>query len=117
MTNLGWSLETTLAGMGMVFALLIILMLALMAAGRIDAAHRRRRVSDDGVPPSIRIQDADGLSDEELAAVALAVTRHAETCRRQGALQNRRHPPGSRLWASRWVSAGRASQMRNTRRG
>lgn len=125
MRNLGWGLETTALGMGMVFLLLIMLMGVLAVVGRLDRPRRRGQVAppqgsqaEDGVSPggAGEVEDPNGLSEEELVAVALAVTEHARTRRRQGVLGNRAHPPRSRLWASRWVSTGRSSQMRNTRR-
>lgn len=129
MRNLGWGLETTALGMGMVFLLLIILMGVLAVVGRLDGPRCRAQVpppdsrGEDGVSPgqAVEIEDPSGLSEEELseeelAAVAVAVAEHARTRRRQGAPGSRAEPPRSRLSASRWVSAGRSSQMRSTGR-
>lgn len=134
MKNLGWSLEMTLLGMGAVFLLLILLMVVLMAIGRIDSLSARRRHSaeleedaGDGSEgqdtavlgssaPRAVIGGSEQLTAEQIAAVAVAVMVHVDPGRGKATPADRSYAPGSRLWASRWVSAGRASQMRNTRR-
>ncbi|ALN14568.1 OadG family protein [Acidipropionibacterium acidipropionici] len=125
MKNLGWGLEITLLGMGTVFLLLIGLMAVLMAIGRIDRLSLRRRrpgavqpegerAEGDGQPPDVVIADPSGLTPEQIAAVGVAVMVHADVRRKEAAPVNRVHPPGSRLWASRWVAIGRSAQMHNT---
>ena len=51
-----------------------------------------------------------GLTRDQVAAVALAVTIHERVRRAQAAPAMRTHQPGSHLYASRWVASGRASQ-------
>lgn len=121
--DLTWGLMMMVVGMGAVFALLLILMLVLTAIGRLDARPRRRAAAPPPAapgtadtsetkasPPSVRIL-ADGLTDEQVAALTVAVLTHAEHRRRQAAPETRAHAPGSQLFASRWLSVGRARQF------
>jgi Na+-transporting methylmalonyl-CoA/oxaloacetate decarboxylase gamma subunit len=121
--NLGWGLEMTLLGMGAVFLLLIMLMGVLMAVGRIDRLSLRRRGSEQLEAPreeeddravDVVVSDPSGLTPEQIAAIGVAVMVHVEVRRKEAAPVHRVHPPGSRLWASRWVADGRSAQMHNT---
>ena len=51
-------------------------------------------------------------SQDQVAAITVAVVTHAEHRRRQAAPETRAFAPGSQLFASRWVAAGRAHQKR-----
>lgn len=74
--------------------------------------------SDDGRPPAMRVrgQGAENLSPDEAAAIATAVVAHIANRRRQAAPEMRSYWPGSLLFASRWVVAGRTRQTRGYRR-
>ena len=130
MDDLGWGLFMTAAGMGTVFALLLILMGLLLAIGAWD-----RRSVEATAPRSAWLEDAGsaevtapvtagssvevlghGLTRDQVAAVALAVTIHERVRRAQAAPAMRTHQPGSHLYASRWVSAGRTLQNTSWRR-
>ncbi len=69
--------------------------------------------------PGVRLVGAPPDLDADLvAAIGVVVLRHVETRRRQAAPAMRANWPGSLLFASRWVAAGRARQARSwTRRG
>ena len=53
---------------------------------------------------------------DQLAAITVAVLSHRDTQRHQAAPEQRAHQPGSQLYASRWVSVGRAQQTQPWRR-
>lgn len=135
MDNLGFGLQMMLLGMGTVFLMLIALMVVLMLLGKTDrpAAEQASLPAGEAEAPALTdsveaepveedpnawmtIADASGLTPEQIAAVSVAVAVHADVRRKQGAPANRVHAPGSRLWASRWVSMGRTTQMHNTQR-
>ena len=124
-----------LLGMGSVFLMLIALMVVLMLLGKTDRepsgpaveaapaeealpAGQAAEAAEVAADPKawMTIADASGLTPEQIAAISVAVAVHAEVRRKQAAPVHRVHAPGSRLWASRWVSQGRNAQMRNTQR-
>lgn len=116
-----WGGMMTAVGMSVVFGLLAVLWLLLNLIGRLDAAFARRAaaaaapapppVVPDAAPRvTIAAADADGLDDETIAAIAVAVIKHADVRRKQAAPEMRTDAPGSHLWASRWLAAGRALQ-------
>ena len=124
-----------LLGMGSVFLMLIALMVVLMLLGKTDREPSGPAVeaapAEEALPAGqaaeaagvaadpnawMTIADASGLTPEQIAAISVAVAVHAEVRRKQAAPVHRVHAPGSRLWASRWVSQGRNAQMRNTQR-
>ena len=112
MDNIPWGLYVTAAGMGTVFGLLLVLMVVLLAIGRLD---RRPSVPAESGPVAAPAAQAepdqtDGLSPELVAAITVAVITHAQVRRRQAAPAMRRVAPGSQLFASRWVAIGRAYQ-------
>lgn len=124
MENIPWGLYMTAAGMGTVFLLLLLLMLVLLLIGRLDATGKRPSTpavsgelgeSETGVDDLVREGPAEpthpsGLSPELIAAITIAVITHAKVRRGQAAPVMRRVEPGSQLFASRWVSVGRAYQ-------
>lgn len=132
MENIGWGLEMLVLGMGTVFVLLFVLMAVLFALGRLDRPDTTPQIEapqtdlTEGVQEIeaepvdekawMTIADASGLTPEQIAAISVAVAVHADVRRKQGAAVNRVYSPGSRLWASRWVSMGRGAQMQNSRR-
>jgi glutaconyl-CoA/methylmalonyl-CoA decarboxylase subunit delta len=106
MNNLGWGLEITALGMGLVFALLALLWLLLTLVLKFDRAE----AGPAAAPP---VQAEAPLDGALLAAIGIAVLRH-----RSGAAvpELRRHSPGSLLYASRWVATGRVRQNHSWRR-
>lgn len=115
MDDLAFGLQVTVAGFGLVLGVLVSLWLALSLALRLE-----RR----GAATSTRAGDAPGeaaatpeaLDPALVAAITVAVFRHAEVRRRQAAPEVRSYWPGSLLFASRWVGAGRTRQARSWRR-
>jgi hypothetical protein len=68
-------------------------------------------------PVGVRPLGDAGVPDPDLvAAISVAIARHAEHLRRQAAPAMRSYWPGSLLFASRWVSAGRTRQAQSWRR-
>jgi Na+-transporting methylmalonyl-CoA/oxaloacetate decarboxylase gamma subunit len=111
MENIGWGLQMTVLGMGLVFALLAALWGLLTLVLRFDAA-----------PVSVTKRDAaaappQGMGADLVAAITVAVLTHKAVRRRQAAPAMRSYWPGSLLYASRWVATGRARQNRSWRRG
>lgn len=133
MSDLAWGLQMTVAGMGTVFLLLAVLMGLLLLIGRVD--RRTASASADtpsepapvpvstGVedpppvegPPAVRVL-ADGLTEDQLAAITVAVLTHRDIRRAQGAPEQRVTAPGSQLYASRWLGIGRGLQTTPWRR-
>ncbi|MDR1388164.1 MAG: OadG family protein [Propionibacteriaceae bacterium] len=134
---MGFGLQITALGMGTVLVILVALMLVLRAIGWWDQRGQRRAEAaqaaanaraeaeaaanwdGQGDDPAVVLTGpvAGGLSDEEVAAITLAVISHARLRRLQGAPEMRAHTPGSHLFASRWVANGRANQHQPFRRG
>ena len=130
MDDLLWGLMMMVVGMGVVFALLLALMGVLLLIGRLDRPEAEemaelpapapapvvRAVASEGEPaapkPTVRIV-ADGLDENDVAAIAVAVMTHAENRRRQAGPETRAHAPGSQLFASRWLAVGRGFQNSN----
>lgn len=69
---------------------------------------------DDG-RPRVAVADAAALDPLLVAAITVAVLHHAETRRLQAAPSMRAYWPGSLLFASRWVAAGRTRQGQSWR--
>jgi Na+-transporting methylmalonyl-CoA/oxaloacetate decarboxylase gamma subunit len=68
-------------------------------------------------PPIVRLVGApDDLDPRLVAAITVAILRHAEARRLQAAPAMRSYWPGSLLFASRWVAAGRTRQGQSWRR-
>ena len=116
MADLSWGLWMMLIGMGTVFALLLALMVVLILIGRLDpreslpAPVAAPGVAEDAPAPSapgVRIL-ADGLTEDQIAAITVAVVMHADHRRRQASPETRAFAPGSQLFASRWVAVGRS---------
>ncbi|MGL5405252.1 MAG: hypothetical protein ACRDAX_00315 [Propionibacteriaceae bacterium] len=119
MNDLRWGLWMTVVGMGTVFLLLLILMAILLLIGKVDRPASAA-VSDleileltspelPAAAPAVSIL-ASGLTADQVAAVTVAVLTHARVRRTQAAPAMRVHQPGSHLYASRWLSAGRTHQ-------
>ena len=115
MDNLGFGLGVALAGLGIVFGLLVVLWLLLTVALRLD----RRAVSPPtpSTAPAMATAGRPSALDPRLAAaITIAVIRHTEALRRQAAPAMRSHAPGSQLFASHWVASGRMRQGQPWRR-
>jgi len=107
MDDLGFGLGVALAGLGIVFGLLLVLWLLLTVALRLD-----RRPA----PPLAPAARPGDLDPRLAAAIAIAVIRHTDALRRQAAPAMRSHAPGSQLFASHWVASGRMRQGQPWRR-
>ena len=112
MADLSWGLMMMLVGMGTVFALLLALMVVLILIGRLDPreslpAPVAAEEAPESSAPGVRIL-ADGLTEDQIAAITVAVVMHADHRRRQAAPETRAFAPGSQLFASRWVAVGRS---------
>lgn len=118
MENLDFGLWMTAMGMGTVFLLLIVLMLVLQLMGRLDRPPAAPKPEPASVPEA---EEPDalpgGLTEDEIAAITVAVVTHARIRRAQAAPEMRAHEPGSHLFASRWVGIGRGFQQQPWSRG
>lgn len=114
MENLAFGLQITLYGMGLVFALLGLLWGFLALVGRLDRTQEEAPAAGAPPAPPVRfiVADAFDLEPEVVAAITIAVLAHTSARRRQAAPLMRKAPPGSQLWASRWLAAGRTRQTR-----
>jgi Na+-transporting methylmalonyl-CoA/oxaloacetate decarboxylase gamma subunit len=111
MDDLGFGLGVALAGLGIVFGLLIVLWLVLAVALRLD-----RRAASQPAPASAAAGRPRDLDPRLAAAITVAIIRHTEALRRQAAPAMRSHAPGSQLFASHWVASGRMRQGQPWRR-
>lgn len=119
MSNLAFGLQITVIGMGLVFSLLALLWGLLALAARLEPTDRPAAPTERSIPaPAVRVAGpgADALEPEALAAITAAVLAHVANRRRQAAPETRSYWPGSLLFASRWVAAGRARQTRGYQR-
>ncbi len=117
MGDLAFGFRLAGLGMGIIFGLLALLWAGLVLIGRLDAAlvaREQAREAEGGGEPASAARDAgeERLPPEVLAAVAIAVATHAALVRREAAPSQRAHQPGSQLFASRWLAAGRTRQTR-----
>lgn len=118
MENLDFGLWMTAIGMGTVFALLVVLMLVLQLMGRLDRRPAAPEPPADlGTPDPGTDAISGGLTEDEIAAITIAVIAHARIRRAQAAPEMRAHEPGSHLFASRWVGIGRGFQQQPWSRG
>lgn len=128
MENLAWGLQMTVLGMGLVFALLALLWVLLTVvlmfdkepkpvvseqATQVEAEHIAA-VADDAIGAQVPERaTVNGMPADLVAAIMIATMKHKQTLRRQAAPYMRSYWPGSQLFASRWVAAGRARQNYN----
>ena len=135
MANLGWGLQITVLGMGLVLGVLALLWGLLVLVLRFDrpvAAGAPGQAGQTGeaargAPPRGAVPGApaptgqpvptEGPEPAVLAAIGLAIALHRAQARADAAPAARAHWPGSLLHASRWVAAGRARQHRSWRKG
>ncbi|MCE2969392.1 MAG: OadG family protein [Burkholderiales bacterium] len=116
MNNLAWGLQMTALGMGLVFGLLALLWALLTLVLKFDrepAAVEETAESLANTPPPVPA----GMDSALVAAIVAAVLQHKAQARREAAPTARTTWPGSQLYASRWVAAGRARQTRAWTRG
>lgn len=130
MNNLGWGLQMTVLGMGIVFALLAMLWALLVVVLRFDkvedvsgAAGGADPAEDEDPAPAApalaaaepappRVPQVNGMDADLIAAVMVAVLTHKGIRRHEAAPVMRSYWPGSLLYASRWVASGRSRQNR-----
>ncbi|MGQ9480927.1 OadG family protein [Chloroflexus sp.] len=115
MNDLGFGLTITVIGMSLVFSVLALLWGILNLLTRFD---RPDSVESPEPPPApeLEVTSASSLSPEELAAITIAVRLYAATLRQEAAPTVRSYWPGSLLFASRWVAAGRTRQNQSWQR-
>ena len=131
MDNLGWGLQMTAVGMGLVFGLLALLwgLLALVlrfegaapeplsADATILEAERIASIADDAIGAQVPVTPTvHGMDADLVAAIVVAALKHKGVRRHQAAPVMRSYWPGSLLYASRWVASGRARQNRSWQR-
>ena len=133
MDNLGWGLQITVLGMGIVFGLLALLwgVLTLVmrfdrpaaapSAAPSDTTARRRRAKPAKAPPAgtpqLIAHRVDGMDADLVAAIVVATLAHSAKRRQEAAPAMRSYWPGSLLYASRWLASGRMRQNMSWRRG
>jgi hypothetical protein len=115
MGDLAWGLQIGALGIGLVFALLALLWALLALALRLDrpaeaAGAAAPAAARPGEPPSP--SPAPGPEPALVAAITVAVLSHSAHLRGEAVPTMRIHWPGSLLYASRWVAAGRVRQTR-----
>jgi Na+-transporting methylmalonyl-CoA/oxaloacetate decarboxylase gamma subunit len=119
--NLTWGLQITGLGMGLVFGLLallwglltIVLRLDQPAAPSMAAAPEPEAYAAGATPVPASMQ---GLDAELVAAIVVATHLHRAVRRQEAAPVMRSYWPGSQLYASRWLGAGRARQNHSWQR-
>jgi sodium pump decarboxylase gamma subunit len=123
MDNLLWGLQMTVLGMGLVFALLALLWGLLTLVLRLDkappeAAPARSEPEPEpaatATPPGPAT--VQGMDAGLVAAIMVATLTHRAVRRREAAPEMRNYWPGSLLYASRWLGAGRARQNQSWQR-
>jgi sodium pump decarboxylase gamma subunit len=126
MSSLGWGLQMTVLGMGLVFCVLALLwgLLRLVLAledrgGRAATAEPAAATAGNGgasARPELPAAAARGLDPDLVAAIAAAVVAHKAIRRQEAAPSMRTFWPGSLIHASRWVGSGRVRQTRSFQR-
>jgi glutaconyl-CoA/methylmalonyl-CoA decarboxylase subunit delta len=126
MDNLAWGLQITALGMGLVFGLLALLwgLLTLVlrfdklpaAAAPVPARAAELAPAPAVAPPPAGPPTVQGMDAELVAAIVSATLAHRSLSRRQAAPAMRSYWPGSLLYASRWVGAGRSRQNHSWQR-
>ena len=128
MENIGWGLQMTVLGMGLVFALLALLWLLLTLILKLDKdpvvevsaqesmieAERVAALADQAVGAQTPERaTVNGMPADLVAAILVATHNHRKTMRREAAPLVRSVWPGSHIFASRWLATGRARQNNN----
>ena len=107
--RLGVGMNMSILGIGLVFLLLGLLWAILTVMLRLD----REPAADNGSAAASVASPARAPASDVCAAIAMAVVRHRAVLRKQAAPAMRSHWPGSILFASRWVGAGRHQQTQS----
>jgi sodium pump decarboxylase gamma subunit len=118
MENIAFGLNITLIGMGLVFALLVLLWLVLLLIMKIDNLPFMQRgeekaVTEEEEPAEaymVTSPHAHDIEPDVLTAITIAIAAHVSSRRRQAAPSMRVTVPGSQIFASRWLAAGRTRQ-------
>ncbi len=125
MENLGWGLQMTVLGMGLVFALLALLWGLLTLVLVLDKEPEVPVTAKEAIVEAERIAASadgaigaqtperptvNGMPADLVAAIMIATLKHKTELRRQAAPLMRSNWPGTQLFASRWVATGRARQ-------
>ncbi len=125
MANLGWGLQISALGMGLVFGLLALLWGLLHLVLRFDRApaeaaaggtpmakaERIAAVADDAIGAQVPVTPTvNGMDADLVAAIVVATLTHEAVGRREATPVMRSYWPGSLLYASRWVASGRMRQ-------
>ena len=126
MDNLSWGMQMTALGMGLVFGLLALLWGLLTIVLRLDrppaaalaaaAAPGGAAAASPARGPQAEPAATPELDAELAAAILVATLTHRAHRRREAAPVMRSYWPGSLLYASRWVGAGRARQNQSWQR-
>ena len=127
MDDLLFGLRTAVLGMAIVFSVLAIVWGLLVVLMKLDARSAATKagalpasatsVSPAAGPlPSVHLVGAGDVDPRLVAAITIAILRHEEARRLQAAPAMRSYWPGSLLFASRWVAAGRTRQGQSWRR-
>ena len=105
-------LNITVLGMGLVFLLLALLWALLTVMLRLDREPSGEL--DEGLATSrSEARRLVRLAPELLSAITVAVFTHQAVLRKQAAPAMRSYWPGSILFASRWIAAGRHQQTQS----
>lgn len=114
MENLSFGFTITIIGMSLVFGLLTLLWGLLALLGRFDRTPAEEPEAEEAPAPVAAVPAAaSGLDAETLAAITIALLTHTVARRRQAAPEMRSTQPGSQIYASRWLAAGRTRQTRS----
>lgn len=124
--HMGWGLQMTVLGMGLVFSLLLLLWALLTVILKLDKEEVEEEVSEAEVVAEAEhiasvaeeaigaqvpvIPTVNGMPADLVAAIFTATLKHKLTLRREAAPVMRSIWPGSQIFASRWVAAGRTRQ-------
>jgi len=111
--RLTMGVNLTILGMGLVFLLLVLLWGLLVLILRLDREPTPKETTKTPTPPRLRAGKPPKMAPELFSAIAVAVLAHRAILRKQAAPSMRSHWPGSMLFASRWVAAGRHQQTQN----
>ena len=124
MANIGWGLQMTVLGMGLVFALLALLWALLNltlffdrpAGGCVaDDAGGSGRSAD--VPPSQSVIAGSSLTKDRVAAILIAVMRHRQFLQRSRSRVGARPSQDETVASSNWQFAGRIRQNKDWQPG
>jgi sodium pump decarboxylase gamma subunit len=115
MNDIGFGLTMTVLGMGSVFGVLMVVWGVLILISRIDRPETSASTAQT-LDETQLAAATNQLAPEEIAAIAVAVRLYTASLRREAAPTIRSYWPGSLLFASRWVAAGRTRQNQSWQR-